>query len=527
MPIDVRGPDGIITRFPDGTPEATIDRVMAQAYRRQQPRDTSFARGVALGAAKPVDNLATAVSNIPVIGPALDAGSRALGMPTAAEAAAANQQARANNTRTGGQIVGNIIGTLPTAALPGGALAQGATSGALLSDADTAAGVAGDALIGAGAGQLGSSLVSAARNVVAPRVSAAVRQLADAGVQMTPGQIIGGPLRAAENVIAAAVPVVGDAIQAAQRRSVETFNIAAVNRALSPLGLKLPANITPGNEAVKAAGDALSEAYERVLPALSGQVDDTFVTRVSAIAQRANLPPAETQQFQDIIRREIGNLAQAQNARFTGRMLNQVRDRLDKVGAALRANTQSPYARELGEAVGQVREQVLALARRQNPTAADALRRIDRGWAELVRVERAAANAVEGVFTPGQFSTAVRGADRSVRRRAVARGEALGQDFANAARTTLPSVVPNSGTPRQLVSLAAGGGAIANPGAIVPAIGAGAATMAAYSAPATRAFQQFVTRTPGPAANFVNRLLGQVQTPISVAAPALLRRREQ
>ena len=30
--VDVRGPDGIITRFPDGTPDATINQVMTAAY---------------------------------------------------------------------------------------------------------------------------------------------------------------------------------------------------------------------------------------------------------------------------------------------------------------------------------------------------------------------------------------------------------------------------------------------------------------------------------------------------------------
>lgn len=487
------------------------------------PKDDSAARGFGLGATKPLDNIARAVSSIPVIGPAIDAGNRALGLPTGEEAYQANQQARANNTRTGFQLAGNIAGTLPTAAIPGGALAQGAAGGALLSDAETAGGVVADAAIGAGVGRAVQGGVNAIRSVAAPRVNAFVQQLSQAGVQMTPGQIVGGIGKRIEDA-ATSIPFVGDAIKGAQRRSVETFNRAAVNRALAPLGQALPDNIPTGSEAVRFAGDVLSRGYDDVLQRLGGQADPTFTTRLGTIQARANLPAAEQAQLAEIVNREV--VERIGQGQFTGRMLNQVRDRLDKVGAGLRANTQSPYARDLGEAVEAVREQVMALARRQNPTFADALRSLDKGWSNLVRVEKAAANAAtDGIFTPGQFTTAVRQTDRSARKRAVARGTAQGQDLANAARNVLPSSVPDSGTAGRLVTAGLGGGAVAAPQLVVPAIAGGAGVMAAYSPAATRAFQGVMTRQAGPAGRFVDRLLQQA--PVSVAAPALLRRPQE
>jgi hypothetical protein len=467
--------------------------------------------------------LARGVSNIPVVGPALDRASEAMGLPTAQQASASNRAARQANTSAGGQIAGNIIGTLPTMAIPGGALVQGAAGGALLSEADTAGGVLADAAIGAGGARLAQGAINTIRSAAAPRVSDFVRRLTNAGVELTPGQIVGGVTRRLEDA-ATSIPFVGDAIRGAQRRSVETFNRAAVNRALSPLGVSLPDNIPTGSDAVRFAGDVLSRGYNDVLANLGGQADATLTTRLGAIQARANLPAAEQSQLADIVQREvIDRIGQGQ---FTGRVMNQVRDRLDKLGSALRSSTQSPYARELGEAVEQVREQVLALARRQNPSFADALRKLDRGYAELIRVEKAATNAAtDGVFTPGQFTTAVRGADRSVRRRAVARGQALGQEFANDARRVLPATIADSGTARRLMTAALGGGAVAAPGVVLPAAAGGAAVMGAYSRPATQAFQQFVTRTPGPASQFLDRFLQK--TPVSVAAPTLLRRPEE
>ena len=516
-------------------PKGPWDSYAKPEAKPARKRDDSFSRGVALGAMKPIDTLASAAANLPGVRQ-IDEFGQSIGLPSASQASAANQAARAENTSVGGQIVGNIIGTLPTAALPGGAFVQGAAGGALLSDAQDAGGVLMDAAFGAGGAKAASAALTGIRGAVAPRVSDYVRRLTNAGVELTPGQVLGGAAKRLENV-ATSIPFVGDAIRGAQRRGMGTFNRATVNRALAPIGKALPDTVKEGNEAVRFAGNALSQEYDNVLANLNGNVDNTFVTRLGAIRSRANLPEEELAQFNDIVKREIGalfprpggggNQARASGTAFTGRQLNQVRDRLDKVGSALRANTQNPYSRALGEAIGDVREQVMSLARRQNPDAADRLRALDKGWSELIRVERAATNATEGVFTPGQYSTAVRQSDRSVRKRAVARGEALAQDFADAARSTLPSNVPDSGTAGRLVTMALGGGAVANPGAVLPAVGAGAATMAAYTPAATRAFQAAATRQVGPAGNFVARVIDAGRVPISVSAPALLRRREQ
>lgn len=54
-----------------------------------------------------------------------------------------------------GEFAGNVVGTLPVSALPGGVIAQGAVGGALLSNAKDAKGLAIDTAAGAAGGKLG------------------------------------------------------------------------------------------------------------------------------------------------------------------------------------------------------------------------------------------------------------------------------------------------------------------------------------------------------------------------------------
>lgn len=121
----------------------------------QKPTDNSRVRGFVAGALKPLDNLTTWAMHTPPM-QAIDKLGVAIGLPSAAQATAGNESARRNNSRTGYQLLGNIAGTLPTAYIPGGVLAQGAVSGALLSDKpNDLRQVAKDATIGAVAGKAG------------------------------------------------------------------------------------------------------------------------------------------------------------------------------------------------------------------------------------------------------------------------------------------------------------------------------------------------------------------------------------
>lgn len=120
------------------------------------PQRVNQAWGFQEGVAKPFTN----IGNWLVHG-AENAGLEMSGFRTvsnrlkAAQAAADARDPTRVNARPGkiGEFAGNVVGTLPLSLLPGGAGVQGAASGALLSDAKDAKGVAADAAVGAFAGK--------------------------------------------------------------------------------------------------------------------------------------------------------------------------------------------------------------------------------------------------------------------------------------------------------------------------------------------------------------------------------------
>lgn len=435
--------------FPNGP-----DGGMAVSVEGEIPKDDSALTGFVGGVLKPFDNAVTALEKIPGVKAANDQLAEWTGLPGGEEAVAGNDAMRANNSRTGFQMLGNIAATLPLAALPGGALTQGAAGGALLSDAETPMGVAGDALLGAAGGKVGELALRGVAGTVAPQLSQNLRTLINEGVSVTPGQMgrasgsrMGNFVAATEDKLMS-VPVTGDIIKNSRRTGFDQFGRATVNRALEPIGMALPRDVS-GRRAVQYAGDRLGDAYDAVLPRLTATGDTQFVNDLAAIHQEAaNMLPARQEQFNNI----LGGLGRfwTQGANLDGRALKEIETR---IGERVRRAALSTDAdqRELGDRLGDVLASVRDLAARQNPDEAETLSAINRGWKSLTQVERAAGNS-SGDITAAGYSQAVKQSSDTARRRGYARGEALNQDLSDAASEILPSGVPDSGTAGRLLS---------------------------------------------------------------------------
>lgn len=434
-----------------------------------------------------------------------------------------------------GQFAGMAAATLPLAALPGGVMTQGAAGGALLSDKSTVGGVALDAGIGAAAGKAGELAMRGASRLVSPNVTDDVRTLIDNGVEPTSGQIAGSVPRGTPHAansqlkrfedVAASVPIAGAAVRGAQGRATESLNRAAINRALRPIGERLPAGSRVGHESVEFAGNRLSEAYNDVLPRLSGQIDNTFSTRVQAIRARANLPQ-EYDNLLDQAQSELGNAFQraGPNGQFSGRTLRDTSERLGDLATGWQ-RSDDPYTRIVGDAAQQMRDQLHALARRQNPQYATRLRDIDRGYASLVRVERAARGTNDGVFTARQYDSAVRGSDGSARRRQSARGLALDQDLSGAASRVMGDTAAHGGSKdvNSLIALGVlGGRASTGDMSAIAGLGAVGAGSAAYTGMGQDLLRTLMTRQAGPTSQPLADLLRQGSRYAGIAAPAAI-----
>ena len=348
----------------------------------------------------------------------------------------------------GGRLTGQIAATLPTLALPGGPLLQGAVGGALTTDARDLSGVLMDAGIGAVGAKVGDKLVRGVAGLARPALNNTLQTLVNAGVKVTPGQAARSSGTALGDVIGAAEDRVmstaftGDMIAARRGKGFEQFGRATINRALQSIGETLPDSET-GRRAVAYAGDRLSAAYDDVLPRLSATGDQQFVDDLAGIHGEAGMmEPGRQRQFENILN-GLGRYWQ-NGVSLDGAALKEIETR---IGERVRRAAMSTDAdqRELGDRLGDVLAAVRDLAARQNPAEAQTLSRINQGWKSLTQVERAAGNSGADI-TPAGYSQAVKASSDTARRRGYSRGEALNQDLADAASAVLPSQVPDSGT---------------------------------------------------------------------------------
>lgn len=485
---------------------------------------TNQALGFLEGLAKPIDNAAVWLehgANAIGIGQPISELGADLGLAPSAEAANATHQAYFKGQEAQGQtpgaigkFAGELAGTLPAAIATKNPWIAGGISGALTTDKPNDLGtVLTDAGLGAVGGKVGDAVIGGIAGAVAPKIKATVQALHDLGVTMTPGQIVGGAVRRIEDAVTS-IPLLGDVVKNAQRRSVLSLNTGVINdRVLAPIGAKLPDGMV-GREAVNKADELVSNEYDKLLPKLSLQADQQFVQNSAQILQRIReLPPERAQQVENIIKGSL--LAKFDPAgRMSGTTFQSGDEKLGQL-ARQYGSSPDPEQRAMGGIFRDVQGEFRDLLERSNPQYAGQLRPIRQAFANLVRVEGAAgsAGARGGVFTPSQLAGAVRRFDTSARKKAYATGKALMQDVSDAANEVLPQSLPDSGTPyRTLLAYALGAGAGATAKVAAPA----AIPVALYTRAGQKAFQAAALAPRGPAAKALARGLSKLKAPATV-----------
>lgn len=481
-------PDGTILEFPDGTADAVMDKAVKSHLGPSAPKDDSALNAVVLGAKKPFDNAAKWLATVPGF-KQLDQLGSSMGAPTAQQASDANDKLRANNSRTGYATLGNIIGTGAIQAATrgkGGALVQGAGSGALLSDAKTPEGVAIDSGIGALGSKAGQMLANGAAYLAKPVVSKASRLLNDAGIPQTLGQIASQGKSLGAKVISGAeekltsVPLLGDLINNARGQGTEAFNVALGNRVLSNIGEQLPKGTEAGTALVDQVGKRLSAKYTALVPKLTGTFDPQFVADLTqAKAMTKTLPNGVQSQFRSIVDDVFSNRANGKT--ISGQELKDAESKLTFLKNRY-AKSMDGDQNGLADAIDRVRQGLRSMVARSNPDHAAELQALNKGWAQLGQM-RTAANAAgnsTGVITPAQALAA-------------SRKSGFSDEFVKAAKTVLPNKTPDSGTTgRAAMGLLATGGAAGLSSAVSPAMAAPAAIATLYTKPGMKALNTLV-----------------------------------
>lgn len=315
--------------------------------------------------------------------------------------------------------------------------------------------------------------VSAAIGGAVGGVTDAARQrLAQAGVTMTPGQMLGGALQRTEDKLTS-VPVLGDFIKNAQQRSVQSFNRAAYNAALEPIGEEVPKSVGVGSNAVAYVRQKIGDVYNSIQPRAQFAADQNFASDLATIRNDlAQNAPGTLTQFDNIVQNQI--TGKLNNGVMSGDQWGNTRSSISGIARNRITGNATPDDRVLADALSDLNDAVTsAVGRASPPDILPQLQRANAAYAQYKQIERAAGAAGASnngnVFTGAQFANAVRNGSTAAQK---STNSGLNGQLAADATGVLGSKYPDSGTVgRSLLTLglgAAAGHAVA-PGVMIPA----------------------------------------------------------
>jgi hypothetical protein len=353
-----------------------------------------------------------------------------------------------------------------------GQAAVGGAAGASLQPVTTEEGFEGEkakqVAIGTVAGPVGERVVAGAGRVLNPLVSKAEQTMRDLGIRPTTGQVLGGQFKNMED-FAQNLPLVGNAITNARQRTLFDFNKGVINESLRRIGQRLPADVV-GRDAIAYAADVVSNSYDDVLARMQFSVDQATKNRIiSAAFGKGNLSTAQGDAVEEALERIVFSKLAGRKT-TPGTDFKGIESDLGKM-AVNYSNSATAAERDIGQALSDALKQTRQELRSQNPSLTPRLRRIDNAYGKLNVVKIAAANsgAENGVFTPTQFSQAVRQADITRKKSAFAQGKARSQTISDAAREVLGDESRTSLEGRILASAAGGYGLLSQPQVAIPA----------------------------------------------------------
>jgi len=351
----------------------------------------------------------------------------------------------------------------------GQAVAGGAVGGAMqpvVGEGEFGEQKAEQVVLGGVTGPVGEKVVAGAGRVLNPLVSKAEKTMRDLGITPTTGQTLGGQFKTIEE-FAQNLPLIGSSIENARQRVLFDFNKGIINKALQKVDDKLPAEVV-GRDAIAYASDEVSKKYDDVLSKMSFDLDFATTSNIlGSLSKAKSLSPDQRQQVSETLNDIVfGKFA---GQKIDGQTYKGIESDLRKK-ASNYANSATASEREVGEALTDVLGVLKKELYFQNPKQTSKLRRIDSAYSDLSVINVAAANsgADNGVFTPKQFSTAVRQQDQTRRKTSFAKGRAKGQEVSDAAVQVLGDTARSTLEGRIAASTVGGLGLLSQPQVGIP-----------------------------------------------------------
>jgi hypothetical protein len=314
----------------------------------------------------------------------------------------------------------------------------------------------------------------------------------------------------AERVLGA-FPILGSVVRGAEGRTLRDWQRAAVNQALEPLGgnVRVPRGLQ-GTALVNAGDDAISDAYNRVLPniTVSQQVVGGPIQQALTAVEKG-LPQSRKDQLYAILDDKFFSRFDS-----AGKMDGQTYKKAEAgLSSLIRSYSRSTDADQalLGKALSDMRTTIRGEVAASDPVWGPQLQKVNYANALFSRIEEASSRRAtsEGSFTPADLLATSRASNV----RQFRQGDALMQAFANAGNRVIgKGPMDVAGTSRVAeglaIELGAAGGALAtgHPGIIGGMVAPPAAYGAAMAAPAVgRALPRAAPAAGTGAADFFTR----------------------
>lgn len=259
---------------------------------------------------------------------------------------------------------------------------------------------AGERAVGAVTGAPLGALGGAVGEKLTPRITGAAKEMMSRGYPLTAGQAMGGAAKSFEERVS--LPFLSNVIQEAQLRPVRMFRREAVENALEGIGAKLPKNLQ-GEELVEAAEDAVSDAYEKVVPKLSistQPVSEAANSIAGRLKMSGEFSDADITDFQKLIAGTFNrNIA---DGKLSKQMLKDTESEISSEIRSLMKGGMND--RRMGKALKEFQEVFRNEITKQNKKVPD-LQPINRAFARLKPISKAKDTAYRrgGEFTPAQL----------------------------------------------------------------------------------------------------------------------------
>jgi hypothetical protein len=351
------------------------------------------------------------------------------------------------------------------------------------------------AKVGAVTGGLLPVAIAGGSRVISPNASknAQLAMLKKEGVDPTIGQTLGGRWNSLEQKLGS-IPVVGDLVNNARGNANSQFERATYNKALAPLGIKIPDGLK-GREALAFTESTLRDKYDDTLIKIGAVTPDRqFKDRVSSLEMMVKglkMPEDKKLEFEavlDTIKQSSDN-----NGVMTSQAFKDLEGELGAVYSGLNGS-KNVFDRRISPAIKQVQQELRDMLERQSGPLSGELKATNKAYAIFKRAQRAssALGAPGGEFTPSQLQNAVKALDRSKDKGAFGRGDALLQDWSESGKVVLGNNLPNSGTADRMLLGGAGLAAYLEPSVGVPVL----ASSLAYTKPGQKTLGALLSNRP-------------------------------